>query len=303
VPLPIAPDQVVYVWFDALINYISALGFGAPAGSPDAAKFEKYWPADVHIIGKDITRFHCLIWPAMLMAAGVPVAKSVWAHGFVYNRGEKMSKSIGNIVDPIDLANFFGADALRYLLLREIAFDRDGDFTVELFVARYNAELANELGNLFSRTLAMTHKFFGGDVPAWNEQAARDSAQLLENVVADYRRHMDGLEFDKGLAALWRAVTAANRFIEERKPWVLAKAGDTATLAATMRALLEVLRACSVLTQPFTPSKAEEMRSMLALPGNITELGLAEAERAGDSSWKKIGAAAVLFPRLEVPAS
>jgi len=300
VPLPIAPDQVVYVWFDALINYISALGYGSDDAA-EAAKFAKYWPADVHIVGKDITRFHCLIWPAMLMAAGVPVAKSVWAHGFVYNRGEKMSKSIGNIVDPVDLAGFFGADALRYLLLREIAFDRDGDITVELFVARYNAELANELGNLFSRTLAMTHKFFGGEVPAWSDSAARDSARLLENVVADYRRHMDRLAFDQGLAAVWRAVQGANRFIEERKPWALAKAGDTATLAATMRALLEVLRTASVLMQPFVPSKAEEMRKMLALEGDIVALGLAEAERAGDASWKRIGEAGVLFPRLEVP--
>ena len=300
VPLPIARDQVVYVWFDALINYISALGYGETGAA--AAKFEKYWPADVHIIGKDITRFHCLIWPAMLMAADVEVPKSIFGHGFVYNRGEKMSKSIGNIVDPIDLANFFGPDALRYLLLREIAFDRDGDFTVELFVARYNAELANELGNLFSRTLAMTHKFFGGEVPAWSDGAARDSAQLLENVVADYRRHMDRLAFDQGLAALWRAVQGANRFIEERKPWALAKAGDTATLAATMRALLEVLRVCSVLTQPFIPTKAKEMRAMLALDGDIVTLGLAEAEKSGDVSWKKIGEAGVLFPRLEVPA-
>jgi methionyl-tRNA synthetase len=302
VPLPIAPDQVVYVWFDALINYISAIGYGAPQGSPDAAKFEKYWPADVHIVGKDITRFHCLIWPAMLMAAGVEVPKSVWAHGFVYNRGEKMSKTIGNIVDPIDLANFFGPDALRYLLLREIAFDRDGDFTVELFVARYNAELANELGNLFSRTHAMTHKFFEGAVPAWSEGAARDSARLLENVVFDYRNQMDAFAFDQGLAAIWRAVQGANRFIEERKPWALAKAGDRATLAATMRALLEVLRVASVLTQPFMPEKAREMRAILALDPNITELGLEEAEQAGDSSWKKIGEPLVLFPRLEVPA-
>ena len=299
VPLPIAPDQVVYVWFDALINYISALGYG----SPDDARFKKYWPADVHIIGKDITRFHCLIWPAMLMAAGVEVPKSIFGHGFVYNRGEKMSKTIGNIVDPIDLANFFGADALRYLLLREIAFDRDGDFTVELFVARYNAELANELGNLFSRTLAMTHKFFGGDVPPWNENAARDSARLLENVVADYRRHMDGYSFDEGLAAIWRSVQNANRFIEERKPWALAKAGDTATLAATMRALLEVLRVCSVLTQPFMPEKAKEMRKVLALDPDIAALGLKEAEQAGESGWRKIGEPSVLFPRLEVPAA
>jgi methionyl-tRNA synthetase len=300
VPLPIAPDQVVYVWFDALINYISALGYGTEGAS--AEKFDRYWPADVHVVGKDITRFHCLIWPAMLMAAGVPVAKSVWAHGFVYNRGEKMSKTIGNIVDPIDLAAFFGADALRYLLLREIAFDRDGDFTVELFVARYNAELANELGNLFSRTLAMTRKFFDGNVPAWSDSAARDSARLLENVVADYRRHMDRLAFDQGLAAVWRSVQNANRFIEERKPWALAKAGDTDTLAATMRALLEVLRTASVLTQPFMPTKAREMRKTLALDPDVAALGLKEAEQAGDSGWRKIGEAVILFPRLEVPA-
>jgi methionyl-tRNA synthetase len=297
VPLPIAPDQVVYVWFDALINYISALGYG----SSDDARFKKYWPADVHIIGKDITRFHCLIWPAMLMAADVEVPKSIFGHGFVYNRGEKMSKTIGNIVDPIDLAGFFGPDALRYLLLREIAFDRDGDFTVELFVARYNAELANELGNLYSRTLAMTHKFCGGEVSAWSDSAARDSARLLENVAADYRRQMDRLAFDQGLAAVWRSVQAANRFIEERKPWALAKAGDTATLAATMRALLEVLRVCSVLTQPFMPSKAEEMRKLLALPHDFTKLTLDEAESAGDTNWKRIGEPTVLFPRLEVP--
>jgi methionyl-tRNA synthetase len=298
VPLPIAPDQVVYVWFDALINYISALGYGAP----DDGKFKTYWPADVHIIGKDITRFHCLIWPAMLMAGDVELPKSVFGHGFVYNRGEKMSKTIGNIVDPIDLAGFFGADALRYLLLREIAFDRDGDFTVEQFVGRYNAELANELGNLFSRTIAMTHKFFGGEVPAWSDAAAKDTARLLENVVADYTRHMDRLAFDQGLAAVWRAVQDANRFIEERKPWALAKAGEQATLAATMRALLEVLRVASIVCQPFMPSKAEEMRALLALERDLKSAGLDEASRAGDAGWKRVGEPVVLFPRLEVPA-
>jgi methionyl-tRNA synthetase len=296
VPLPIAPDQVVYVWFDALINYISAIGY------PGGDRFKKYWPADVHVIGKDITRFHCLIWPAMLLAGGVELPKSIFGTASCTTVAKKMSKTIGNIVDPIDLAGFFGADALRYLLLREIAFDRDGDFTVELFVARYNAELANELGNLYSRTLAMTHKFFSGDVPAWSEGSARDSARLLENVIEDYTRHMDRLQFDQGLAALWRAVQAANRFIEERKPWALAKAGDQDTLAATMRALLEVLRTASVLVQPFMPTKAEEMRGVLSLERDFTRLGLDEASRAGDADWKQIGAPSVLFPRLEVPA-
>jgi methionyl-tRNA synthetase len=213
-----------------------------------------------------------------------------------------MSKTIGNIVDPVDLAAFFGADALRYLLLREIAFDRDGDFTVELFVARYNAELANELGNLFSRTLAMTHKFFGGEVPAWSERAAEDTARLLRDVAADYGRHMDRLAFDHGLAAVWRAVQDANRFVEERKPWALAKAGDTAALAATMRALLEALRLASVVCQPFMPAKAVEMRTLLGLESDFAHLSLAEAQVAGDARWKKVGSPAVLFPRLEVPA-
>jgi methionyl-tRNA synthetase len=297
IPLPIASDQVVYVWFDALINYISALGFGSD-GNVDKALFERYWPCDVHIIGKDITRFHCLIWPAMLMAAGVELPHSIFGHGFVYNRGEKMSKTLGNIVDPVNLAGFFGADALRYLLLREIAFDRDGDFTVELFVTRYNAELANELGNLFSRTLSMTGRYFDGAVPAWNAEAANETARLTARVVADYRREMDALAFDRALAAVWRAVQDANRFVEERKPWAQAKSNQREALGATLRALLEVLRVCSILCQPFMPEKANEMRVQLGLPA---EFDLDEAGRPGASDWTRIGAPVVLFPRLEAP--
>jgi methionyl-tRNA synthetase len=300
VPLPIATDQVVYVWFDALINYISAIGYGSPDGGEDGGDqrlFRRYWPCDVHIIGKDITRFHCLIWPAMLMAGGVELPKSIFGHGFVYNRGEKMSKTIGNIVDPINLAQFFGADALRYLLLREIAFDRDGDFTVELFITRYNAELANELGNLFSRTLSMTARYFDGAVPSYSSDAAQEVARLTKNVVADYRREMDALAFDRALAALWRAVQDGNRFVEERKPWAQAKAGQTDALGATLRALLEVLRICSILVQPFMPEKSKEMRAQLGLP---VEFPLDEAGTFGDAMWKRIGTSAVLFPRIEV---
>ncbi len=296
VPLPIAPDQVVYVWFDALINYISAIGYGSE-DAKDKQLFARYWPCDVHIIGKDITRFHCLIWPAMLMAGGVELPASVFGHGFVYNRGEKMSKTLGNIVDPENLATFFGADALRYLLLREIAFDRDGDFTVELFITRYNAELANELGNLFSRTLSMTQRYFEGAVPAESAESKREFARLTESVIEDYRREMDALAFDRALAALWRAVQDANRFVEERKPWAQAKAGDTAALGATLRALLEVLRLCSILTEPFMPVKAKEMRMQLGLS---SELNLADAPTTVGADWQRIaGASAVLFPRIE----
>ncbi|MDH5627293.1 MAG: class I tRNA ligase family protein, partial [Candidatus Krumholzibacteria bacterium] len=206
--------------------------------------------------------------------------------------------TIGNIVDPVDLAGFFGADALRYLLLREIAFDRDGDFTVELFVTRYNAELANELGNLFSRTLSMTRRYFEGAVPAWSAEAQKEFARITAGVTGDYRRHMDRLAFDQGLAALWRSVQEANRFVEERKPWAQAKAGDTAALGATLRALLEVLRVASVLCVPFMPEKAAEMRTQLALPPAAT---LDEVDRPGDAAWKQIGEPVVLFPRLEMP--
>ena len=299
VPLPVAEDQVVYVWFDALINYVSALGYGESPGD----KYLHYWPADCHIIGKDITRFHCLIWPAMLMAADIPLPLCVFGHGFVYNRGEKMSKSIGNIVDPADLARFFGADALRYLLLREIAFDRDGDFTVELFVTRYNAELANDLGNLFSRTLSMTNRYRGAGVPPWSDAAAADWQRLTQGVVGDYVEAMEALSFDVGLQAMWRAVQAGNRYVEEQKPWVLAKAGDERAddLDKCLRVLLEVLRSCSVLCMPFMPEKTVEMRKQLGLEGDITALSIEDASRPGDSDWKKVGNPTPLFPRLEVP--
>jgi methionyl-tRNA synthetase len=298
VPLPVDESHVVYVWFDALINYVSALGFG-----PEPAEtFQRYWPADCHVIGKDITRFHCLIWPAMLMAADIELPKCVFGHGFVYNRGEKMSKTIGNIVDPNDLAAFFGADALRYLMLKEIAFDRDGDFTVELFVTRYNAELANELGNLFSRTLSMTNRYLDGAVPPWSEAAAADVERLTGGVLADYRDRMDGYHFDEALAALWRAVQGANRYVEERKPWAQAKAGDDEALAVTLRTLLEVLQLASVLCRPFMPEKAREMRAQLGLGTDFAKISLDDAGTPGSADWKTVGTPEVLFPKLEVPA-
>jgi methionyl-tRNA synthetase len=299
VPLPIAEDQVVYVWFDALINYVSALGYSDQTGE----NYKRYWPADCHIIGKDITRFHCLIWPAMLMAAGIPLPACIFGHGFVYNRGEKMSKTIGNIVDPSDLAGFFGADALRYLLLREIAFNRDGDFTVELFVTRYNAELANELGNLFSRSLSMTRRYRDGNVPPWTDAAAVDYKRLSDGVVEDYDRAMAALSFDVGLAALWRSIQAANRYVEEKKPWALAKTGDNTALDDCLRVLLEVLRLASILCVPFMPSKAAEMRKQLRLEPDVSRLSIDEARHPGDPGWKTVGKPAVLFPKLEVPES
>ncbi len=299
VPLPIAEGHVVYVWFDALINYISALGY------PDEndEKFKKYWPANCHVIGKDITRFHCLIWPAMLMAAQLPVPRSVFGHGFVYSKGTKMSKTLGNILDPAAVAEFFGsADALRYLLLREIAFDRDGDFTFEHAVARYNAELANELGNLFSRALSMVQRYRGGSVPPWSSEAKLDFDRLAAGVVDDYCARMDRLEFDEALEAYWRVVQAANRYVEEKKPWELAKSDDRKNLDDVLRVLLEVLRMSSILSVPFMPVKAAEMREQLELEPDISKITLGEARRPGDAGWKRVGAPSPLFRKIEQKA-
>ncbi|MEJ2719832.1 MAG: methionine--tRNA ligase [bacterium] len=296
VPLPIAEGHVVYVWFDALINYISALGYG----EDERAKFDKYWPADCHIIGKDITRFHCLIWPAMLMAADVPVPKSVFAHGFVYSKGTKMSKTLGNILDPAEVKDFFGgADPLRYLLLREIAFDRDGDFTIEQAVTRYNAELANELGNLFSRTLSMVGRYRDGAVPAWDAEAKTDFDRLAGDVVDAYCGHMEALEFDEALNAFWKTVQAANRYVEQQKPWEQAKTGNAAALDTTLRVLLEVLRLSSVLCIPFMPSKASEMRRQLGLDADTAAIGIEEARRPGSPEWKRVEKPSPLFPKID----
>jgi methionyl-tRNA synthetase len=299
VPLPGAEAHVVYVWFDALINYISALGFAAG----DDSKFVRYWPADCHIIGKDITRFHCLIWPAMLMAAELPLPKTVFGHGFVNMKGAKMSKTLGNIVDPAAVAAFFHPDGLRYILLREIAFNRDGDFSIEQSVAKYNAELANELGNLFSRTLSMVQRYRNGGVTPYSPDAKREYERLTAGVIEEYNACMERLAFDEALAALWRAVQASNRYIEEKKPWELARLEDGRALDDVLRVLLEVLRMASILCIPFMPRKSEEMRKQLALDHDLTALSMDEANAPGDAGWRTIGTTAPLFPKLEVPAT
>jgi len=240
----------------------------------------------------------------MLMAAGLPVPRSVFGHGFVYSKGTKMSKTLGNILDPVLVADFFGgADALRYLLLKEIAFDRDGDFTIEHAVTRYNAELANELGNLFSRALSMVHRYRGGIVPPWSAEAKLEFDGLAAGVVDEYCAHMDRLEFDEALEAYWRVVQAANRYVEEKKPWELAKAQDQKALDDVLRVLLEVLRMSSILCVPFMPAKSAEMRGQLELESDISKLALDEARRSGDAGWKKVGAPSPLFRRIEQKAA
>jgi methionyl-tRNA synthetase len=291
IPLPLDEDHVVYVWFDALINYISALGFG----SDDTPLYDKFWPADFHVIGKDITRFHCIIWPAMLMAADIPLPKSVFAHGFISLGGEKMSKTLGNIIDPKAMADIFGPDGLRYLLLREVPFDKDGDITIEILVNRYNADLANELGNLFSRTMSMIAKYTGGTLVAGSFGSGSELYDDLASALAAYRGHMDRMEFSRALGAYWTVVQRANRFIEEKRPWDLAKDPSRADeLAAVLRELVAVILTSGVALLPFMPSKMEAMLSQLgSAPGGIGEVPPAEVAVDG------LQQPAPLFPRIQ----
>lgn len=256
IPLPVDENHVIYVWFDALTNYISALGYG----SGEQALYRRYWPADVHVIGKDITRFHCVIWPAMLMAGGVPVPNSVFAHGFVSLAGEKMSKTRGNILDPTRMSEIFGTDGLRYLLLREVPFDRDGDISLELFVSRYNADLANELGNLLSRTTAMIAKYLGGDLEAGGFGEGSELYPDLSSALEKYTGHMERLEFSRAVGEYWTVIQRANRFIEEKRPWDLAKDPEKqGELKSMFRELLAVLLTSGVVLYPFMPERMEEM--------------------------------------------
>ena len=250
IPFPGDTQQTVYVWFDALINYLSATGF------PDAG-FERLWPADLHVVGKGITRFHCVIWPAMLLAAELPLPREVWAHGYVQWSGAKMSKTAGTAVSLGDAIERHGADALRYFLLREVGFESDGDFTWERFDTRYTSELANTLGNLVSRALSMIHRYRGGTVP----RAPNSSSSAFENEVRDavavYESQMNDYHLHDGAAQMMQIAANANRYIEEAAPWKLAKQGAQAELDVVLVNLARTLVRLAILAHPFMPLKAD----------------------------------------------
>jgi methionyl-tRNA synthetase len=298
VPLPIDNSAIVYVWFDALINYISGAGFPS-----DDGKFAKLWPADLHVIGKDITRFHCIIWPAMLMSAGVALPRSVLGHGFVSFKGEKMSKSLGNIVRPLDVVDKFGADPLRYYLLKEVPLDKDGDFTWELFIERYNADLANDLGNLVSRSLAMVARYLGGRAPELPPEALDgELGRLFGDVLSEYTARMESYDIHVAAQEIWKLIRRANRYIEEKTPWALAKdAGRIEELRAVMATLLEVIRVTAVMLVPVIPSKAATIWDNLRLEGGPSGVPLGEL-RWGEPPARRgdpIASPPPLFPRIE----
>jgi methionyl-tRNA synthetase len=304
IPFPDDPGHRIYVWFDALTNYVTGAGF-----PDDAEAFARWWPADVHVIGKNITRFHCLYWPAMLLSAGLPLPRQVFAHGFMLMRGEKMSKTRGNILDTDEAVRRFGVDGVRYLVLREVPFDRDGDVTGEALVRRYNADLANDLGNLVNRTVSMVGRYFDGRGPAAPTAADGADGELRAAAaggVERYRAAMGRLHFDEALAALGDITRAGNGYAESQAPWVLAKAGDTARLDAVLGAMGETCRILGHLLAPFTPATSAALLGQLgvAVPYDRRGAGgpgLASLlEWGGQAGERAMTAAAPLFPRVEI---
>ncbi|MCA1952378.1 MAG: methionine--tRNA ligase [Hyphomicrobiales bacterium] len=262
VPVPDDPRHVMYVWVDALTNYITACGF------PDeAAARWPYWPAGLHLVGKDIVRFHAVIWPAILMSAGLPVPRRVFAHGFLFNRGEKMSKSLGNVLDPLAMAEHYGQDAFRYFFLREIPFGQDGSYSHEAIVARLNADLANDLGNLAQRSLSMVAKNCAGRVPAKGPFSAEDEALLAAAYAlpGESRAAMGDFALHAILAATWKLVADTNRYFAAQAPWALRKT-DPARMETVLWVTAEVLRVIGLLTQPFMPLAAGKLLDLLAVP-------------------------------------
>jgi methionyl-tRNA synthetase len=269
----------MYVWVDALTNYITATGF------PDDGPKAKFWPADVHVIGKDITRFHAIYWPAFLMSAGLPVPKQVVVHGFLFNRGEKMSKSVGNVVSPKAMVEAYGLDAVRYFFLREVPFGQDGSYSHEAIVGRINADLANDLGNLAQRSLTMIVRNCGGLTPNWRKAApAKEDLAMLaraDALLGEARRHMQGFALHLYIGAVFEVVAEANRYFANSEPWKLAKS-EPARMELVLYVTVEALRIAAILLQPAMPASMGGLLDLLAVPQEARTFAMLDAgERAG----------------------
>ncbi|MBM3572991.1 MAG: methionine--tRNA ligase [Alphaproteobacteria bacterium] len=294
VPVPGEPKHIMYVWLDALTNYITAVGYPDEAN----ANFTKYWPADLHMVGKDILRFHAVYWPAFLMAAGVKPPKRVFAHGWWTNEGQKISKSLGNVIVPSELVARYGLDQLRYFLLREVPFGQDGDFSHAAMVRRMNTDLANDFGNLVQRVLTQVNRNCAATVPEHGEYTSADLAMLkrAHDLVEHLRRHLREQSFHLALDAIWEVVAMANRYVDAKAPWALRKT-DPARMATVLYVLVEVIRHLGILAQPIVPASAARILDQLGLGPDergFTKLGLAHALEAGRALPKP----APVFPRF-----
>src|SRR5262244_604498 len=265
IKVPDNPKHIMYVWVDALTNYITAVGFP----DTESEKFKKYWPADLHVIGKDIVRFHAVYWPAFLMSAGVDVPRRIFSHGFLFNRGEKMSKSVGNVIDPFALADAYGVDQLRYFFLREVPFGQDGNYSLEAIANRINADLANDLGNLAQRSLTMIARQLGGVLPKPGAFSGADTAilALVDGMIARAREAMQTQQLHQVLNAVWSVVAEANRYFAGEAPWALAKT-DPARQGTVLYVTAEVIRQVAILAQPFMPRSAAKLLDLLATPAD-----------------------------------
>jgi len=294
VPVPGHPKHIMYVWLDALTNYITALDW-----QEQGAEFERFWPADLHLVGKDILRFHAVYWPAFLLAAELPLPKRVFAHGWWTNEGQKISKSLGNVIDPLRLVDEFGCDQTRYFLLREVPFGRDGDFVRSSFIQRINSDLANDIGNLSQRTLSFVFKNLEGILPAVPKALQHEDKQLLvaaDGLLDTVRTSYDQQAFHDGLKQIWDVISASNRYIDQMAPWALRKT-DPNRMADVLGVLLETIRQVAILLQPIMPNSAEQLLDQLKVKSderNFDRLGGADRLIAG----RKIDKPSGVFPRF-----